>query len=262
MTLVKTAFPGRFLLARATRLPLLGALIDHLLFEGDRMIYLPRDGVVPDNENVAPLEEMVLPSRVVDHLIEQASTLWVMDRCICRDADGCHDYPIDVGCLFLGQAAAGINPALGHPVSRDEALAHVRRAREAGLVHMVGRNKLDTLWLGIGPAQKLLTICSCCPCCCLWRVLPHVSSQIGAKVTAMPGVSVRVGEGCIGCGTCAGVCFVDAMEMVDGRALITDTCRGCGRCVEACPQGAIELVMDRPFLDGTLAAITTVVDIT
>jgi ferredoxin len=261
VALIKRAFPGRFLVARATRLPLLGTLMDRWLFGGDRLIYLPRDGVVPVHESIAPLEEMALPSQVVDRLIEGASTLWVMDRCLCRDADGCQDYPVDLGCLFLGEAAAGINPALGHPVSHEEALAHVRRCREAGLVHMVGRNKLDTLWLGVGPGQKLLTICNCCPCCCLWRVLPHVSAQIGAKVTAMPGVSVRVGEGCTGCGACARVCFVDAVTVVDGRAVIGDACRGCGRCAEACPQEAIEIAVDGPFLDETTATIAALVDV-
>ncbi|HSJ53435.1 MAG TPA: 4Fe-4S ferredoxin, partial [Anaerolineae bacterium] len=169
VALLKRAFPTRFLLARATRLPLVGTLVDRWFFAGDRLIYLPLDGVIPVHETIAPLDEVALPSRVVDRFIEQANTLWVMDRCLCREADGCQDYPIDLGCLFLGEAAAGINPALGHPVSREEALAHVRRCREAGLVHMVGRNKLDTLWLGVGPGQKLLTICNCCPCCCLWR---------------------------------------------------------------------------------------------
>ena len=40
--LIKKSFPGRFLAARATRVPLLGRMIDHLLFEGDDLIYLPR----------------------------------------------------------------------------------------------------------------------------------------------------------------------------------------------------------------------------
>ena len=31
--LIKKSFPGRFLAARATRLPLLGRMIDHLLLE-------------------------------------------------------------------------------------------------------------------------------------------------------------------------------------------------------------------------------------
>lgn len=262
VALLKAAFPGRFFLARATRLPLLGAVVNRLLFDGDRLMYLPRDRVVPVHEAIDPVEEMALPSQVVDRFIEQAHTLWIMDRCLCRDAAGCQDYPLDLGCLFLGEAAAGINPALGRPVSRAEAREHMRRCREAGLVHMVGRNKLDTLWLGVGPGQRLLTICNCCPCCCLWRVLPHIAPEIGAKVTAMPGVSVRAGEGCTGCGTCARVCFVQAVTVVDGRAVVGEGCRGCGRCVEACPQGAMELVVDGRFLDQATAAIAGLVDVT
>jgi ferredoxin len=206
---------------------------------------------------------MVLPSQVVEHLIRQANTRWVMDTCICRDSAHCQDYPVELGCLFLGEAAAGINPRLGRPVSEDEALAHVARCREAGLVHMVGRNKLDTLWLGVGPGERLLTICNCCPCCCLWRVLPHVAPRIGAKVRAMPGVRVTVGEGCVGCGTCAeGVCFVEAIRLVDGRAVIGEGCRGCGRCAEVCPQGAIEVKMgNADFVAAALEELDGVVDL-
>jgi hypothetical protein len=90
-----------------------------------------------------------------------------MNTCLCRDAKQCKDYPIDLGCLFLGEAALGINPRLGRGVTKREALEHIRRCREAGLVHLIGRNKLDTVWLGVGPGDKLLTICHCCPCCCL-----------------------------------------------------------------------------------------------
>lgn len=261
VAILKAVFPSRFLLSRATRLPLLGAFMDRLLFHGDRVIYLPRDGVVPVNEHIAPADSMALPSQVVERFIEQANTLWVMDRCLCRDAAGCRDYPIDLGCLFMGDAAAGINPALGHPVSREEALAHTRRCRDAGLVHMVGRNKLDTLWLGVGPGQKLLTICHCCPCCCLWRVLPHLAPEISSRVTAMPGVSVQIGPDCTGCGACASVCFVDAITLSGGRAVIGEGCRGCGRCVEACPQGAIELTLDGPVIERATSAIAAVVDV-
>jgi Pyruvate/2-oxoacid:ferredoxin oxidoreductase delta subunit len=249
--LLKIAFPGRALAARATRVPLLGRLIDRWLFEGDDLIYLPKDGVfrvgavIQIDEPVDLPGEIVAPSRVVEHFIEQASTHWVMDRCICRDAAHCQDYPVDLGCLFLGEAAAGINPKLGRLVTKAEALEHVRRCREAGLVHLIGRNKLDTVWLGVGPGDRLMTICNCCPCCCLWRMLPHLAPEIGAKTTAMPGVSLRVTEACIACGTCTqGICFTDAIHLDGDRAVISDACRGCGRCVEVCPQGAIELSFD------------------
>ena len=263
VALLKRVYPSRFLAARLTRLPVVGRAVHRLLLHGDHLVYLPLDNLIPVNEEVEMAGSVVLPSQVLEHFIEQAGTLWIMNRCICRDSTGCQDYPLDVGCLFLGEAAAGINPALGRPVSKDEARAHVQRAREAGLVHLVGRNKLDTVWLGVGPGKRLLTVCHCCPCCCLWGILPHMAPDLSANVVAMPGVEVRVNEGCTGCGLCVeGVCFVEAIRMAEGRAEIGDGCRGCGRCVEACPQQAIQLVVhDRQYVSRTITDLSAAVDV-
>lgn len=261
--LIKKSFPGRFVAARATRVPVLGRILDRWLFEGDDLLYLPREQVIQVNQPVDLPGEMVLPSQVVEHFIQKANYHWIMNACICRDARGCEDYPIDLGCLFLGQAALGINPRLGRRVTKEEALEHVRRCREAGLVHLIGRNKLDTIWLGVGPGDKLLTVCNCCPCCCLWRVLPYVAPRISAKITRMPGVSVTVSDRCAGCGTCTrDGCFVDAIQLVDGRAVIGDTCRGCGRCVSLCPQEAIEISIEYgQFVAQSIARISPLVDV-
>lgn len=261
--LVKKSFPGRFLLAEMTKAPVVGKIIDHWLFKGDDIIYLPRDQVIQINESPDRPEEIVLPSQVLEHLIEKANHHWIMDACICRDASHCEDYPIDLGCLFLGEAVLGINPQLGRRVTKEEALEHVERCREAGLVHLVGRNKLDTVWLGVGPGDKLLTICNCCPCCCLWRVLPNIAPRIGDKVSRMPGVRVNVTERCVGCGTCTqGVCFVDAIHLSEERAVISDACRGCGRCVSICPENAIELsIDDARFADKTVKRLASLVDV-
>lgn len=261
--LIKMAFPGRFLAAWVTRVPLLGSVMDRWLFEGDHLIYLPKDRVVQVNESVELPREMVLPSQVVDHFIEQANTHWIMNACICRDSSQCEEFPIDLGCLFLGEAASGINPKQGRQVTKTEALEHVQRCREAGLVHMIGRNKLDTVWLGVGPGERLLTVCNCCPCCCLWGMLPYLTPHIGAKVTRMPGVAVSINGRCTGCGTCTQqVCFADAIQLVEGRAVIGEACRGCGRCVEVCPQGAIELSIEHgQSVAESVARISPLVDV-
>ena len=117
--------------------------------------------------------------------------------------------------------------------------------------------------MGVGPGDKLLTICNCCPCCCLWRTLPHFAPYISDKVGRMPGVQVNVSERCVGCGICAqDVCFVDAIRMVDGRATIGQACRGCGRCASTCPQQAIDIsVQYGQFVEQAIGRIASLVNL-
>ncbi len=266
--LLKKVFPKKRWIAKMTRVPLLGHLVDKMLFEGDDIMYLPKDSVVLKTIQIGKtLEqpgETALPSEVVHHFIEKANHHWIMNFCICRDASHCKDYPIEYGCLFLGEAVEGINPELGRKVTKEEAHDYVRKCREAGLIHMIGRNKLDSSWLGVSPGEKLLSICNCCPCCCLWNVLPDINPKIGRKVTKMPGVDVKVTEDCVGCGTCieANVCFVDAIALADGKAVINEQCRGCGRCVEVCPNDAIEMIIDEDkFIGESIERVSSVVDV-
>ena len=262
--LLKKAFPTRFFLAKVMRrVPVVQKLTDYLLFKGDDIIYLPKDQVIKVNQALAQPEEMVLPSDVVAQFIERADDLWIMNACICRDAAGCQDYPVDLGCLFMGESVKHINPKLGRRATKEQALAHTQRARDAGLVHMIGRNRLDSVWLGARPYDKLLTVCNCCPCCCLWRVLPDMPDEISTNVSRMPGVRVEVTDNCVGCGTCTeDVCFVDAIHLENNMAVISDACRGCGRCVEVCPQSAITLALeDTAFLEHTVSRLSQLVDV-
>jgi ferredoxin len=206
------------------------------------MYVLPKDQTIKIDLALDYPESTVIPSQVVEHFINQASHHWIMDFCICREGDHCEDYPRDLGCIFLGEPVLQINSKLGRLVTKQEALEHARRCREAGLVHSIGRNRLDSIWLGAGPVDQLMTICNCCPCCCLWGILPDLTPRISHKITRLPGVEVEVTEDCIGCGECGnGVCFTDAIIIENGRAEITLECRGCGRCVEVCPEDAIIL---------------------
>ena len=53
--------------------------------------------------------------------------------------------------------------------------------------------------------------------------------------------------GCIGFGTCAAVCPVDAIEMKNGLPSIDPArCTGCGICVRECPKKIIALIEDTP----------------
>lgn len=263
VSLIKKSFGKIFILARLTKAPFIGRMVEWALFENDDIIYLPKDGVIPVGQEIEGRRDVVLPSMVAEHFVNQASHLWIMDTCICRESQDCKDYPIERGCLFLGQATQRINPRLGRPVSRDEALEHLAECRRQGLVHLIGRNKLDAVWLGTGQGSRLMTICNCCPCCCLWRVLPVINDRIASNISGLPGISLSVTEDCVGCGKCQdGVCFVEAITMQNGKASIGSDCRTCGRCAEVCPTGAIEvLIEDQATLDRAISRLAAAVNV-
>jgi ferredoxin len=264
VNLLKHYFPYRKKIAALSQNFIGKKLMDLFLFNGDSMFYLPKDRIVIE-EAITPQENMVLPSEIVHHFVEQANHLWIMNHCICRQGDDCQDYPQDLGCLFMGEAVLQINPKLGKLVDKEQAHQHIQRAQDEGLVHLIGRNKLDSIWMGVGPGTKLLTVCNCCPCCCLFKILPDLHPEISDSVRRMPGVEVWVDPDlCIGCGLCAReeVCFVEAITMVNNQSVIGDGCRGCGRCVEICKKDAIKIkITDASFMQTSIDKINRKVDV-
>ncbi|MCY3410292.1 MAG: 4Fe-4S binding protein [Candidatus Heimdallarchaeota archaeon] len=248
--LIKQTFTGRFTLAKLTHVAPLRWVIDRILFHEDKIYYLPKTTTISVNKTLEPKQDTVLPTKVIEHFIDNSSKLWIMNSCICRSSNKCKDHDQNIGCLFLGEAVLNINPALGRLVSKDEAKDHLQRGADNGLVNLIGRNKLDVMWLGATPGDQLMTICHCCSCCCLWRMIPQLDRQISDKVTKLPGVEVLVNEElCTGCGKCAEpeICFVNAISIHQKKSYISQDCRGCGRCLEVCPRKAISLTIDMNF---------------
>ncbi len=259
--LILKLWPARRYFAAMTKWPLLGRLMKKILFEGDYLTFLPNEEALQKKAKIA------LPGVVLDNFIEKAGYRFFMNACICRDANNCKNYPVEIGCLFLGDAARQINPTLGRAVSIEEAKAIQRRSEKAGLINLVGKNRLDKIWLGVDPIERLLTVCHCCECCCLWKLINVLSGSITEMVHKMEGVEVFVNEGCDGCGNCLELCFTGAISLIDHKASIDDKlCRGCGRCVISCDQEAIELSFrDNDYFQKCLELISRVeerVDVT
>jgi NAD-dependent dihydropyrimidine dehydrogenase PreA subunit len=255
ISFIKIFYPRKPSYWGLTRVPIIGWFIWRFLFKGDKMIFLPADRTIEVNVDVGEHENLVLPSKLVDHFIDNSDYHLIMNFCICRESMQCEDYPIEYGCLFLGDAAKGINSNWGHKVTPDEAKAHIRKCQDAGLVHIIGRARLDTVWLGVGPSDKLMVVCNCCPCCCMFRGAPYLPEEVRKDLIKAPGVGISVSDLCTGCGSCTDdVCFVDAIEIVDGLAVIGEQCRGCGRCVDVCAAGAIEIEIDsKRFFDESVS---------
>ena len=260
-------FNTRYWLARQTRKHRhFGNFIRKRYFDGDEMVVLPKDGVVRDvNVNISidsAGDRTILPSDIVKALIDRTDDIFIMNFCLCRKSNHCKDYPIDHGCVFLGKGIRKIPEKFGRTATKEEAKAYIDECTDLGFVHIIGRNKLDSMWLHTGDKKDLMSICNCCPCCCLWNMVRDISDDIAGTYRRMDGVGVSVDtEKCIGCGLCEGICFTKAISIIDGKSSIDGRCRGCGRCVEVCPQDAISISFDDSKVDVEIERIGSLLNV-
>jgi ferredoxin len=211
--------------------------VDKMFFEGDDILVLPRDNAVSSNKDELiqinssiKNENTILPSQVLKEIILKSKYHFIMDKCICRVSNDCENYSHNLGCLFLGKGTKRISPKLGRSVNEKEAIKHVDKCQSAGLVHIIGRNKIDSVWLNTGPKEELLSICNCCSCCCLWKMAPELPEELGNSINPMIGVEIKLNEEiCTACGKCADTCFVNAISIHESTIIDLDKCRCCGR---------------------------------
>lgn len=262
-------FNTRYRLARMTRKHRhFGNLVRRWFFDGDDMVVLPKDDLVRSIDVDINIESAgdrtVLPSDIVKGVIDLTDDIFIMDHCLCRKSNRCKDYPIDRGCIFLGKGTRKISERLGHRATRDEAKKYIDECSDLGLVHIIGRNKLDSMWLSTGDKRDLMTICNCCPCCCLWNMVRDISDDISATYKRLDGVNVSVDiDKCVGCGSCREMCFTKAISIVDGRSVIDDKkCRGCGRCVDVCPGDALKISFDGNIVESEIERIGRLANLT
>ncbi|MFX0138056.1 MAG: indolepyruvate ferredoxin oxidoreductase subunit alpha [Candidatus Hodarchaeota archaeon] len=207
--------------------------------------------LIPINKSIETPENIILPLKITEHFINKASYIFLMTSCGCRKANNCKDHDHSIGCIWLGRGVLKINisPELGHLATKEEALERARLGYENGLVPSIGRLRADSWIMGTLPdTGHFMSLCHCCPCCCVLRYLKYGNPALGRILQRMEGITVRVNRNiCKGCGQCAKVCIFDAMKMVDGKAMINqDKCKGCGRCERKCPNGAITISLDDP----------------
>jgi len=173
----------------------------------------------------------------VDHVF-----LW---PCNCRAmVEGCRK-PVNT-CLRFNN-----DRELGWEISKSRALAILREADQAGLMHSAE--------IGLTVDGTIDgAICNCCADCCF----PHqLAEQQGAqKIWPLTRfVARRLKERCTVCGRCARRCPFDAFRIRrapqkgssevkpkkrPGKQIVfyRDLCRGCGVCATGCPEDAIEMI--------------------
>lgn len=269
---VKRIFHLRFFVAGLTRKnKIIDKIIKKMLFDHDGTFFVPSDTAVKNissqtinmDYSFENPDMIVMPSEIIKTVINEADDIVIMNKCLCRRSAKCTDYPKDLGCIFLGKTTRKISRKHCREVTSKEAIEHIDKCRDAGLIHIMGRNKIDSVWMNARPDEELLTICNCCPCCCLWRVYPNLSSTIQNDFYKLPGVSVECeNELCVGCGKCVEVCFGNCIEIKDNKAVVdNDVCIGCGQCSNNCPTNAIKLNYEKKDVDKVFDKINSLVNI-
>ena len=205
-------FNTRYWLARQTRKHKhFGNFIRKRFFDGDDMVVLPKDSVVKDiNVDISidsAGDRTILPSDVVKALIDRTDDIFIMNFCLCRKSNSCKDYPINHGCVFLGRGIRKIPEKFGRVATKDEAKAYIDECTELGFVHIIGRNKLDSMWLNVKKFNtKMLILSSIMASFCVafcgiigfvGLVIPHLCRMIfgGDHRLVMP-ASIAFG-GCL-----------------------------------------------------------------
>lgn len=154
-------------------------------------------------------------------------------ECICRKEKrlldkGC-EHPLET-CLAFGVGARYyIEQGKGRPVSAAEALEILDRSEADGLVLMPNNSK------------DVISICSCCGCCC--GVLHSLKLQDKPADYVRSGFRAVIDAGaCSACAACLERCPMDAI-VDEGESMRIDTarCIGCGLCTTTCDQAAISL---------------------
>ena len=160
---------------------------------------------------------------------------WAVLDCVCRKQKAligqpCK-HPIDV-CMAMDPRPRAFDeaPTL-RALTRDEAMATLRRAAEAGLVHTVTNAVEGTSY-----------ICNCCTCSCgILRGMAELG--LANVVASSPFVNTVQDMLCTGCEACIDACQFTALAMDGALATVDrDRCVGCGVCVLTCSAEALALV--------------------
>jgi ferredoxin len=190
--------------------------------------------IIPIEESITN-ESGVLPSDQIREAIDRHDAWSLAHFCACRRQKelldrGCSK-PKDV-CMQFGVAARYVDSAgLGRLVSKQEILAAVDRAEEAGLVHFTDNVELPNI------------SCNCCACCCVAMQALN-SFNAPAMFTNSRYIARLDEQACNDCGDCASACHVGALQIYENRLIAKPSrCIGCGVCVSKCGVNSLELVL-------------------
>ncbi|MBN2158446.1 MAG: 4Fe-4S binding protein [Spirochaetes bacterium] len=200
---------------------------------------------VPISVDLSLPASVPLPRNIVERLVGKIDDKFILDECICRTHNRVTGEARRIGCIALGPAIRRLHPSHGRRATTEEAIAHIRRAGEMGLIANIAHVWIDPLAFMLS-FKDLMFICFCDDVNCIYRThMQKRGPNLDTAYKKLPGITVAVvPEKCDGCERCVDACFVTAIRMSGGKAVIGEDCKGCGRCVEICPAQAITLKLD------------------
>ncbi|MCF0137093.1 MAG: 4Fe-4S binding protein [Oscillospiraceae bacterium] len=190
-----------------------------------------------------------LPIVVIEELIRRSPHRIISKTCTCRDAHNCQNHSKEIGCIHIGAATAEESDELCYHVTVEEAIDHLHKAVDDGLMPFIGHVFFDHIYWDVNFTAPFLTVCLCCECCCT-NFNAHRTGMIRGdaqnRFKKLDGLKVHVDENkCIGCGTCVEKCFNHALKIENGIATWNeDMCKGCSACALSCAQKAIDITID------------------
>lgn len=198
---------------------------------------------------------VVLPIDMMKQAVRQSEYRAIMNKCLCRSTYACKKYPHDHACLFIGGGArAVVKERMGREASVEEALAHIDKGAELGLIGQALWIEVERLLLGIKREKDVahwLEMCFCCPCCCGTFKLSRATNQkdIKGRFRSIGWKADVDDELCVKCGICIKQCPIEVISLEYGYLEINQqACLGCGFCAMHCPREAIDLQLQEPLL--------------
>lgn len=198
---------------------------------------------LPASVNVGS-EGSPLPVAVIEELIRRSPHRIISKTCTCRDAKNCTEHDKNIGCIHIGAATAEESSDLCYHATVEEAISHLHKAVDDGLMPFIGHVFYDHIYWDVDFTSPFLTVCLCCECCCTnfnnYRQ-GMIRGEAQDRFKKLDGLTVKVDANkCIGCGTCVEKCFNHALKIVDGVPVWNEAaCKGCSCCALNCPQKAI-----------------------
>lgn len=236
--------------SKVSNIPVLGYLFEWGMHARPNEKKFTKGVLLNLNEDLAEkAENVIMPIDIMKKAVREASYITIMNKCICRDAHKCKTYPIDHGCIFIGKGSRVLEERqIGRKATVEEALAHIDKAAEKGLVG-------QSLWIEVEQyiwgvknedMHRFLEFCFCCPCCCTaFKISKNASPLMRERFVSVGWKAVvkdASKETCGNCAVCTECCPVEAIaNNGSGAKLKLDICTGCGICASKCPKKNIRL---------------------